>query len=816
MRVRSPSFHGLTPAATREFAAAGVVIVKTTLVSIVVALCASVLPAAAQAVSQRYQLDIPRQSLDGALRQFAEQTGLQVAHFSDAPEGRVDVGPITGEFSALQALDSLLSPHGLGYRVINDRTVAVASRQGEGTGSSEATQPAQAEPQLSEVTVTATRKQLYTPRVVTSGVLGDKDAIDIPFSISSYTGELAKLQGALTPVEILKNDPSAQNPGNFIGYQNNVVIRGFASAQGGVRRDGLIANHEGDFPIEAYDRIEVVKGVAGFLYGFAEPGGILNFVTKRPTSEAFASVELQFREQPGDYVHLDAGGPIADGRYGYRVNVVHQDQGDFTHPADVRRWAAALAFDAHLTESLLLRFEANYQDREQPSTFGLPLTVDGEEPPQYDPDTLLVAPWARSGWTSSHAGVLADYALGDVWKIQAQVGVDELTTRLNFGMITALEPDGDFEQLLFTANPRSSARYDELTAQLLALGDFDTGPLRHELAIGAFRREQDYEFYYPTGNGATVVAGNIHDVSYPGRPAGDFGPLFLLEGYDTTETHLFVGDTIHMGERWRMLLGARHVDVSDTPYYDAVSEVSPSGALLFKPGANATLYGSYARSLQYGTRAPCLGEDITNLCELLPPIEAKQVELGAKARLASALDLGLAFYRIELPSDYIDPAQRLYGRFGEQVNRGVELTATGNIRPNLAVVAGLGYLDAERTRNADPSLNGNRVEALSRLTGNLFVNYGVESVPGLSLNAGIYRAGSRVLDLRNRIPVSGYTRADIGAQYRLRAFAKDVVIRANVNNVFDKFYWEGLGPFAHSYTPGRGRTYLLSARMELL
>jgi iron complex outermembrane recepter protein len=814
MRVRFAVSHGLTPAREKIRNMAGEIIVKATIASVIVAVCGTVVPVLAQAVSQSYRLDIPRLPLDAALKRFAEQTGLQIAHFSDTPRADFDVGPIAGEYSALQALDSLLRPHRLTYKVVNDRTIAVAgTQQTDGGGTSG--QGASPEV-LSEVTVTATRKQLYNSRVVTSGVLGDKDALDIPFSISSYTGELAKLQGAHTPVEILKNDPSAQNPGNFIGYQNNVVIRGFPSAQGGVRRDGLIANHEGDFPIELYDRVEVVKGVAGFLYGFAEPGGILNFVTKRPTSEAFATVELQFREQPGSYVHLDAGGPISQGRYGYRFNVVHQDHGDFTHPADVRRWAASLALDAHVTDDLLLRFEGNYQDREQPSTFGLPLTIDGDEPPEYDPDTLLVAPWTRSGWASWHTGAVADYTVNETWRIQLQIGRDELTTHLNFGMVTSLEADGDFNQLLFTANPRSSARYDETTAQLLALGDFATGPVRHELAIGAFRRKQDYEFYYPTGDGTTVVTGNIHDTTYPGRPTGDFGPLFLLEGYDTKETHVFIGDTVHLSEHWQVLLGARHVDVSATPYYDAVSEISPSGALLFKPSASTTLYGSYARSLQYGTRAPCLGEDITNLCELLPPIKAKQVEIGAKARLSSSLDLGLALYRIELPSDYINPQLRRYGRFGEQVNQGLELTATGNILPNLAIVAGLGYLDAERTRNADSSLNGNRVEALSKFTGNVFVNYGVRQVPGLSLNAGVYRAGSRVLDLENEIPVSGYTRTDIGAQYRWRLFDKEVMLRANINNLFDKFYWEGLGPFAHSYTPGRGRTYLLTAQMRIL
>src|SRR5262249_17548610 len=75
----------------------------------------------------RYQLNIPKEPLDSALRDFAHQTGLQIARFSDAVDGGALVGPIAGELSAHQALTSLLAPSGLTYKVVNDRTIAVVS-----------------------------------------------------------------------------------------------------------------------------------------------------------------------------------------------------------------------------------------------------------------------------------------------------------------------------------------------------------------------------------------------------------------------------------------------------------------------------------------------------------------------------------------------------------------------------------------------------------------------------------------------------------------------------------------------------------------
>jgi iron complex outermembrane receptor protein len=796
-----------------------------------------------------YDLSINGATLDLALNEFAAQTGLQIAYFTKSAEGR-PAPAVNGRYTAEQALKTLLASSELRFDRLDDRTIAIHSAApanpatgavqeqggafrvasleprdeapsvaGTPASTSSTTAATVVEPSgeaLDEVTVTGTRQQLYSSTVVTSGVLGEKDPLNIPFSISSYTSELARMQAAYTPAQILKNDPSAQNQGNFIGYQNNVVLRGFAASGGGVRRDGLIAQREGDFPIEAYDRVELVKGVAGFLYGFAEPGGIMNYVTKRPTRESFADLNVRFLDGTGAYTHVDTGGPIDDGRFGYRANLVYQDRDDFTHSADLRRFAASLALDAKVSDALLIRFDSSYSTREQPGVLGLPLTSEGREPPEYDPDNLLVPPWARPKWTSWHAGVRADYSLSDDWKIQAQVSRDRLVTHINFGFISSLQPNGDFTQLVFNVNPRSTTRYNETMAQLMALGKVATGPISHELAFGVFRRKEDYEFLSPTGNAMTIVSSNIFDPVFPGRPDIYGGPLAVADAQNATETHVFIGDTLHFGERWQVLAGARHVKVEASLEDNEASETSPSVGVLFKPSEATTLYASYARSLQYGTRSPCeVGPEIANPCELQPPIQAKQYEVGAKARLTSGLDVALAAYRIALPSDYLDPVSRIYGRFGEQVNQGVELTMTGNLRPNLAVVAGLGYLDAKLARNLDTSLNGNRVAAIASTTANLFVNYGVTRVPGLSLNAGVYRVGSRFLDLGNQVPVDGYTRTDLGAQYRFDALPRELTLRLNVNNVFDEFYWEGLGPFGHSYTPGQGRTYVLSAQMQL-
>jgi hypothetical protein len=94
---------------------------------VLLALCAGAIPVSAQTLAQHYRLNIPREPLDAALEDFARQTHLQIARFSDMVDGSVIVGPVTGEFSAEGALQSLLAPRGLSFKVVNATTIVVVN-----------------------------------------------------------------------------------------------------------------------------------------------------------------------------------------------------------------------------------------------------------------------------------------------------------------------------------------------------------------------------------------------------------------------------------------------------------------------------------------------------------------------------------------------------------------------------------------------------------------------------------------------------------------------------------------------------------------
>ncbi len=87
----------------------------------------------AQASIRHYQLDIPRQSLDSAIKDLAQQTGLQIARFSDTIDGDILVGPVKGNRTPEEALRTLLT-RDLRYKVVNDTTIAIIDAKDDRSG----------------------------------------------------------------------------------------------------------------------------------------------------------------------------------------------------------------------------------------------------------------------------------------------------------------------------------------------------------------------------------------------------------------------------------------------------------------------------------------------------------------------------------------------------------------------------------------------------------------------------------------------------------------------------------------------------------
>jgi iron complex outermembrane receptor protein len=287
-----------------------------------VLVCASVGLSVAQqsdAAIRRYDLDIPRQALDTALKELAKQTGLQVARFSDRGNGSLMVGPVRGEVTAETALDSLLEASGLTYRVVNDRTIAVmepdtlapsawvSSTKGEGGShaENERTAPGQGRAaQASEVktqTDAETEPQGAEARdnlpieeiVVTGSRLRGRDVVAAPVTVFNRT-KIDEL-GASTVADVLKYLPQQpynrsqdfrQDGGQFVemrglGVDTTLVLINGRRAVPSAPNVSSNAFDLNAIPLAAIERIEVLSDSASAVYGADAMGGVLNIILKQ-------------------------------------------------------------------------------------------------------------------------------------------------------------------------------------------------------------------------------------------------------------------------------------------------------------------------------------------------------------------------------------------------------------------------------------------------------------------------------------------------------------------------------------------------------
>ncbi len=154
--------------------------------------------------------------------------------------------------------------------------------------------------------------------------------------------------------------------------------------------DGLNIAATTDYPIEQFDRVEVLNGLAGAVFGPANPAGTFNYALKRPTLTPYRSVSVSYATQESKLASLDVGDSLGDNKvFGYRVNLLSDRGEGYVDRSRLERTLLSLALDFKPTESTKLELNANryhYVDMGFPGTFALANNVKFPDAP--DPKTV--------------------------------------------------------------------------------------------------------------------------------------------------------------------------------------------------------------------------------------------------------------------------------------------------------------------------------------------------------------------------------------------------------------------------------------------
>lgn len=232
-----------------------------------------------RAALRQYDLNIPRQSLDLALKDLAQQTGLQIARLSESADGAAVVGPVSGSLTPGAALESLLRTQGLTFEIVDERTIAVFR-----VAQSSAAVPAESadDARLEEIVVTAqkrTERLIDTPQSVTvlsADTLARLGATQFRDFADTIPGLSLSTAGAGVNQISLRGVTVGSDISSTVGIYVDEVPYGSSTA---FARSAQLALDAGLFDLQ---RIEVLRGPQGTLYGASTMGGLLKYVTRQP------------------------------------------------------------------------------------------------------------------------------------------------------------------------------------------------------------------------------------------------------------------------------------------------------------------------------------------------------------------------------------------------------------------------------------------------------------------------------------------------------------------------------------------------------
>ena len=629
------------------------------------------------------------------------------------------------------------------------------------------------------------------------GLLGNQDAMDTPFSITSYTQALIQDQQARSIADVLQNDPAVRVARGFGNFQQAYVVRGFPVFSDDMSYNGLYGLLPRQYlAAELVERVEVLRGSSAFLNGAAPGGsglgGAVNVMPKRAPNQPLNEITLGIESGGQKYVAADVARRFGvDQSLGVRVNGVHR-QGDTAVDGENRKLDAALiGVDFH-TDSLRLSADLGYQDHKlrgsQPNvTIASGLAI----PSAPDGDKSVGQPWTYSNERDTFGTLRAEYDIASNVTAWAAFGARHGDERTDLANPTVTDAAGDMTAYRFVGS-----RTDRVsTGEIGVRAKLATGPVGHTLvaSIGQYHATLNSPYVFSDFglSGFGTINSKLYAPTVTAPPVTATFPGTTVS--DTRTSSIAVADTLaFLQDSVLLTLGARQQRIHNDSYDKR--KTTPVAGLVYKPSKMVSLYATYIEGMAAAGNAPA-NVGIANIGAEFAPNTTKQGELGVKVD-TGRLGGTFSVFQSKTPTAAVDPTTQLYGYTDRQRNRGAELSLFGEAIPGLKLLGGASLLRAE--------VNGKDAIGAPKSQINLGTEWTVPMLRGLALNSLAVHTASQFADAANTQTVPSWTRLDVGARYAFNIGQQEYTIRARINNLANRNYWASVGGY-----PGYG--YLVSA-----
>ncbi|WP_159588355.1 TonB-dependent siderophore receptor [Chelativorans xinjiangense] len=637
--------------------------------------------------------------------------------------------------------------------------------------------------------------------VAKKGRLGSKTdtpLIETPQSVSVVTADEIEARGAETLGTALRYTPSVNGElwgGDLRGY--GIQMRGFEVSSDAFYVDGLKlrgTNFAAFIPLDIYgaEGLEVLRGPSSVLYGQAGPGGIVNYVSKRPTGETFREIEVGAGSFDRYQGQSDMGGKLDEaGVWTYRMTGLYRDGDTFIdHVEDDRIFLApSLKWQPDADTSLTLF--AKYQKDNQ--GWGIQfLPAKGTVLP--NPNGTLPAShfvgepgFDRYDTSMAMLGYEFEHRFNDTWTVRQNAryaylhneaeGIFGGGANPNPDLAPGLDPDG---RTYYRYADGGLSRIGTFGIDNQVEAAFDTGQLSHTLLLGLDYQYTDFSDRGTTGDAPPI---DIFDPVF-GQP---LPPLSVYTDVDTTQSQVgvYAQDQVKFGN-WVLSLGGRHdwaktdtlENLDGTTTSQSDSAFSGRAGLVYLSDIGLAPYVSYSTSF--------LPELATNPAGgAFEPETGEQYEVGVKYQpdgwnsfvTVSAFDLR--------KQNVVRSFGNVSTQTGEIRSRGIEVEGVASLGMGLDLKAAYAYLDTQITDDAEGT-GGNVPYGVPHHRASLWADYTFRSgrLEGLGFGAGVRYIGSSYGDDANSFKVPAATLVDAAVHYDW----KDFQFKLNVSNLFDKKY----------------------------
>ncbi|RQO46010.1 TonB-dependent siderophore receptor [Pseudomonas sp. KBW05] len=773
--------------------------IRPSLLTLAMALAVIGQPAVAQ--DNTHAFDLPAAALGDSLSRLSRESGRTLSVNPALLQGR-RAAAVHGQFTAEQAVQQALAGSGLGLIITENGTWSLYLLP---EGGALNLGPTNITGQLAENAwgpvdgYVATRSGTATKT--------DTPIMEIPQTVNVVTADQIAVQGSRNLTQALRYTPGVDTNGytdrNTIA--DEVASRGFAPTL--LYLDGAYLPYAGSLggapQIDPYtlERIEVLKGPASVLYGQNQPGGMINMVSKRPTTEARHQVKFGVGSYERVNGALDFSGPIDEAKtLSYRLIALARDGNEMVdHATDSRTLLAPSLTWAPNDDTALTVYAQLQRDKSLADYQALPAIgtlYRNSQGKRIDRNTFLGdSDWNNYIRDQYVLGYDFTHAFSDNLEYRQTARYTDVNDRYKGfylgGFVRRADNSIDDTRATRTKldwNQHNSAYTLDNNLQF----KFATGALDHTLLTGVdyrqfTRKYQGYNLY-----GVEIIdlynPTNYHTLSQP----------TLTTKWDNTikQTGVYAQDQIKL-DRFILTVGLRE-DWAEVENRDLLANSTEGHkdkkltrriGLTYLTDFGLAPYVSYAESFfpTIGSEAPQRGGSP------FKPVEGEQYEAGIKYQPNDSALFTLSVFQIKqknvLTGDLEYQEYQLQA--GEVRSRGVEFEGKARVG-QVEWIGAVSYLDSFYTKS-NYGEEGNRNESQAPWTASTWVDYHFagDALAGLTVGGGARYTGKKYGNSANTFKTPSFVVYDTTINYdlgRVSPTLKGAEASLNVQNVFDREY----------------------------